>query len=436
MPDEPQDKQINQPDVPEQDSQEESKATNFESAPIPAVEKEPGTSPEALGTVKDEPVVGADVTDTPAQTAPVIASTKGKSKKKWYIAGSVAVLFVALLGSAAYAYNVWYQNPQRVISDGIVNLVKSSSSVKADFQSTVENDSSKITVSGNIKGDQDLANGTVKVGITFKGDSSSVGTMNLSADFASNKDTLFFKLKGLKPAAEKLVDSYVNSLADIYKKQGFAMTQKDIAAQKKQVMDGLSPLINKLENRWIKTDISSKDTSESSGKCVTDVTKKLMKDDSQLNEVKKAYMDNDFIVVKKNLGSKDGSFGYLLDVDKTAAKEFEKALESTKYGKALKSCDSTIFSSDDEASSSDNNIKNASVELWVSQWSHQITELKASGETMDPAMTMSFDVKFDHSKVSGLTTPDNATDINDLGNELQGLLGGSFSSTSSPSVSI
>jgi hypothetical protein len=466
MPDEPQDQQPQEQPLTTPSLEPSSEPGPVSSSPevpieaVPEVEVEPATNElmtapaNPTDEVSDsEPVesVAGDVTSSPAMnetstpinlepgadtTPPPVApigSSKNGGKKKWLIGGIIAVVLVLLIGGGALAYNLWYQNPQKVILDGVVHLLTDKTSRQASVLSTFENKDATLTVNGDMKSSDSLANGSLKVTAGFKGTSASLGNINLSVDMATTKSAAYFKVTGLKAAVDDFVNSMVDSMTSAYQQSGLAMSQQEIAQEKQTMESEFAPVVSKIEGQWIKVDTTQSSSNSDSSQCVATAVNKLSSDTSEQNELKKVYNDNQFITVKKKLGSKDGSLGYDLGYDQAKAKQFNSALESTAFAAQLKKCDSSIFANSNSTSTSSNDMKNVDFQVWVSRWTHQITEVKLSSDSLPSSTDGKFtaDLQIKYGSVSGLTTPTNATDIKDIESQMNSLLGGSSSTDSS-----
>lgn len=444
MPDEPQNQSQDQfPDPPVQPTEDDTRVdaesdnpterTTF-SSPAPEVEAEPSTQSTAASS--DSMTIGPTISEEPDnQTGPAVAApvattptvggkASGGSKKKWFIGGILAAVLVVLLGGGALAYNLWYQNPDKVILDGINNLFDPTANASGKATVSVENKDVRLDVTANVKSDKKLANGDVQIAVRMKSSDSPVEKVDVKADFAVNDKTAYFKLNNLRPLAEDLVDAYVDNLATQYKELGFALTQKQIDQQKQQMLQQLNPIITKIDNRWIKVDTESSDEDDDSSKCTSEVLQKFYDDKKMRNEVLEVYKDHKFITVKEKLGSKDGSLGYLLDFNETQAKEFGTAVKQTTFGKELEKCDKSSGStprSEDSSAKDKDSLKDTRIELWVDRWSHRITEVKIAATTTDSSQTaISFGVTYNYDKVDGLTVPKDAVDIKDLEKEFSG----------------
>ncbi len=389
------------------------------------VSSAPTSQEPALTTVTSpsEPVTPVTPTQEPAAGDGSLPP-KSSNKKKLVIGGVIAAVIVILGGAGAWAYTA-YQDPNKVIVDSVVNLLKdkSPSTISTTVSVKTNDVQADITIAGH--GNNDQSQAKVDLNIQAKGESPI--KLSTTAEVVATKSTLYFKLNNAKKAVDSAADAYVQSLADQYKTLGYELSQSEIDAQKEAMLSQIDPIVAKVDNRWMKYDVTTQTSDNKEQKCVTDAVTKLQSDSKMQDELTDAYNKNRFVTVKENLGIKDGSYGYVLDLDRAKAKDFAKAAEDTSFGKSLKSCDGSS-SLMNESDSTDSTVKDSRIELWVSQWSHKITGFKASGTDasdkenptkLDLSLTMKYG---DAEKV---TIPTDATDVKDVQKEIENLLGGS-----------
>lgn len=412
------------------------------SSPVPSVEQEPQTStltsqPNAsLSSSSNQPQDSANSVLFAPQ--PQVPGNSNKSKKKWLIGGIIAGVVVLLVASGVTAYFV-YQNPDKVVADGLVNIFNSQPrSVKASM--SAENDTIGMDVNLDLKGNDKAAAGTLTAKVAMKEQK-----LNFegSVDVAATSDgDGYLKLKDADVLANKVVDAILDAQVEQYKAYGMTITNSQIAAQKKEALAQINPIVEKINNRWIKfsTNKTDSDVSEEQ-KCLTDAMKKLQNEKATRDEFAKAYTDNKFINVKEQLGVKDGSYGFVLDLDKEKAKSFGKAAQETSFFKEIEKCQggSSASSLPTDSSSSNSDVSGMRVELWVSQWSHQITQFKLEGtdtsSTSNGDTKVKFDINLGYENTSDVTVPTNAVDFEDLQKEFENLTPATTTSaTSSMSI--
>jgi len=315
----------------------------------------------------------ADVAETPVtetiQPEPVtgelnpVEQPKKNVKKKRIIIGSIVVGALLLIGGgSALAYNLWYQNSEKVVTDALVSAFKADTlQLTGSFEAKNDEFNMKVEIDAKAA----TENGQIAAKIEFK---SGEQTMKLDGAgyFGSNGD-LYLK---------------VNNAKDIIN-----VVTGDMAGET-TAFDALS---EKVSGKWIK--ITNEDIGEVSEEykksqvCIEDVSKQFSEDKSLSNEVTKLYKSNRFIVINEKLGSKTingvGSLGYVIDINDEKVKTFITGLEATEIGKKIKSCDETIdFKeiADSIGNADDSTVTGeGKVQLWASRFGHQLTEVNANG---------------------------------------------------------
>jgi hypothetical protein len=376
--------------------------------------EDPQPQPAPTPTPTPAPVEQAEpsqpVLDTPAPK---------KSGKKKFVIASIIIAALALLGGGgAYAYFGWYQNPDKVIADSLANTLSSTpGSVK--MNASYKAGDTGVSLSVDAKGNDKIADATLSfeyASTTQKIDLKSTANM-----VATENGTVYLKFNKVRELAEKAVDAMVESSAAQYKQFGYNLTESQIAQQKKAALTQYEPVIAKIDNKWIKFSADSKSTTSEDQKCAKDAIAKLKTDSAYRNEIGKVYADNKFVVIKEQLGLKNGSYGYVLELDQDKTKAFGKAAESTQFAKDLKKCSGSTPSSSSSSSSSSDKFKNTRVELWVSQWSHQVTGLKVSTTYEDTqSADLTFDLTIGYDKAGNISEPTDAIDSQTLMNDIYG----------------
>jgi hypothetical protein len=305
-------------------------------------------------------------------------------KKKRIIIGSIIVGALLLIGGGtALAYNLWYQNPEKVVTDALINAFKA--------------DTLKLTGSFEAKNNEFSMNVMIDAKAATKN-----GEVAAKIEFTSGEQSM--KLDGA---------GYYGVDGDLYIKVNNA---KDIISAVTGDMTGeatpFDALADKVSGKWIKiTDGDIGELSEEYKKsqvCIEDVMKQVGENKALTNEVAKLYKNNRFITIKEKLGSsvvnKVDSLGYVIDVDGNKVKSFAAGLETTEVGKKLKACDDTydFKAFADSVKTEEKNIAgDGKVQLWASRFGHEITEVNANGTSDDtqikavvnPVFNKSLDLK-------------------------------------------
>jgi len=323
-------------------------------APNPFANPEPAINPEQARVPE-----GINLTLQPEM--PIISSEKPKwFKQKKFIIGVLTVVLIALIGGgSAFAYVSYYQNPQKVISDSVINAITAKTAI----------------YTGNLNVD----NENVKVGVNITSKLSGA-TGSLDADLTVTASGKTYKISG-SGLVDKSGDLYfkVDHLAGIITE---AKTTIGILPNS-ATSTAIDKLVAKIDGTWIKVSSSdlkqySEDTATSKT-CINDTVKKFKDDKAAMAEVTDLYTKNPFVLVDKNLGQVNGSFGYQLKGSNSNLKTFLDGLKNTKIYKSLHDCDKTFVIDTKGMSTKDEVDKKNTFKLWVDVWSHQITKIELNG---------------------------------------------------------
>jgi hypothetical protein len=372
----------------------EQKPSNLNDVPYnDAPELEPSTtgpSDQLAQLVSPQESTQPVVSEAPNSTPPAVSSKKLSGK--WLVITIVAAVLVLFGGGVAFAYNFWYQKPEKVISDGLLNAIQAKSvTYKASANVKQSTSTFNVTLSGAAKDSASSADATVDITTSGK----------------------TYTLKG---------NAVISSKGDIYiKVANIDALLKDISAQlppsAKAVLD---TFVKKINDQWIViTNEKIKTFSEEYAKvqkCSQEAYQKLQSDKSYSSEVIDLYKAHPFMKINKQLGSKDGSLGYEVADNATEDKAFSTGLKDTKVFKMMHDCDSN-FTIDTEDSTASNSTTTA--EIWVSRWTHEITKITAKGTEDGTQTILSFEPIFN--KDVKIATPEKAESVDALMQDIQNL---------------
>ena len=312
-------------------------------------------------------------------------------RKKGLLAGLIALIIVLIIAALTYAYV--YQNPNKVVADGIMQALNSRSvTYTGTFVTTSTN---KITADFNGSADSRGGSLDMKVHLNALNRKYTIDGSGLLSD----KGDLYFKVKNI----DELVQNY----------------RKSVPQSSQGLFD---QIVAKINDKWIK--ISSDDLKSYSPevataqRCLTDAFKRMQSDETLRSEAVMAYKQHPFIVIEKTLGSKDGSLGYLLSIDSAKAKSFATAFRATALYKTLHACDKNLELKVDDLKSDRPLNQNVNVELWVNNWTHQITKVVVA----DKKNTTSLSVLPSFNKPVSVAAPRESTTLEQLQKDVQKLL--------------
>ena len=336
-----------------------------ETEQLAAVEQEAPTQSQQFFA---SPAVGEQpATETPAPMMASQTQPKAPNKKKKFIIGGIIAGAVLLLGGGTYAaYALWYQNPEKVLTDAVSNLIRAKT---ATYSGTLAMDTKDVKVRVVFDGKQASelnGEGNAKITLTSQGKDFVVNGSAL----VDKDGNLFFKVGNLKTI-----------LDDVLKQSGMTSSPFD-------------ELVAKIDNKWIR--VSADDLAEydkDAGKaqaCLTDTMKKIQNDKAVHDSLVKAYENNKFVVIDSSLPGRTingvDSMGYKLSLNNEAAKKFAEAVNEMQFMKDLQKCDSSFESFKLDASdmkSATGTTSTETVEVSVSRWSHEFTQLKVTGKDDD-----------------------------------------------------
>lgn len=332
----------------------------------------------------------ASLTDMKTVSEPSIEinETKKTDKKFKKIILPITVLVLLLIGgSSAYGLVSWYQSPQNTITDSLMHALTAKKSIYIGTYSfedaTGEN---KVVIDLNTKAQENLV--SIETNISIKS-----GTINVKAKGSSvvdSKGNLYVKAGGLAD----LVDEYASQL-------GIDDTN--------QLITSVNNFVSKIDNKWIK--VSSDDLKEvskdasSAQKCLTDTVKKYENDQAAIKQITDIYRKNQFIISEKDLGIDGNNRGFRINIDETKTKIFASEIQNTSIYKSLNKCDSDTFkinqsTIDQEINKiNDSNSSNADsdegyINLWIDNWSHNISKIEISSKSDSGKFTANIEPKY------------------------------------------
>lgn len=315
------------------------------------------------------------------------------SRKRWFkftLAGIILLIVVAAL----FAYNLWYQNPQKVITDGFAQAVAAKTlSYDATFKA-VGGNAAEIAVDG--KAANGLQGGDVTLSFTNGGKNYAVK----GAVVADKANNIYFKL---------------TNVADLVKPYRAVLSKEGQVA--------LDKLTAKLGGDWIKlsaADMKNYDSSLAAAQqCMTAVATSLQTDKAAARELADVYKNHQFISIDKYLGSKNGSLGYQISTDKKVGQAFTRDFQATSVYKALHRCNPQL-----SASSVTDLFSGTSgqTSLYVSRFTHHITSVIMTSKDDKAKTSSTFTIEPKFNVPVSIDVPTKTTTIARLLSDLQSVL--------------
>jgi hypothetical protein len=168
------------------------------------------------------------------------------------VGGSIALL--ALI-AGVLLYFFWYQNPHKVVTDGVANLVsarQASYSMGGDVtpSSTSTSGPSKVTYRVNLQHANQVAGGNGEVTM----DLPQVGQITVKAEIYADREATYFRVNGIKKIYEKYIDTMIDQSMKRYSTSSITDEEKDTARSKmrEQYTKQALPIIEKIDGKWVK----------------------------------------------------------------------------------------------------------------------------------------------------------------------------------------
>lgn len=349
---------------------------------VPEVEQEPSVVPTPQFASMDTPT-----TPPPAP------------KKKGKLIAIISLIVVALLGvGAVLAYFLWYQNPDKVVTDGILNAMQAKTATYTATMDSNDDSKTRLVMMGKVNeaamsADLDFSTASNGATVTVKG--------GAVIEF---KGDMYVKVTN----ATELVTMLLSSLS--------------VGQTPAEVTQPINDFASKINDKWIKisaedTKALSQETSDAQ-KCTQNAMAKFQQDKAMTAEIGRLYEKNRFIAIVKDLGEQNGSKGYELKGDNAKLKAFILGLKDTQIYKDMNACDKTFVIDEKDLASLDKEEEvKTTTQLWVNTWTHQITKLSMVSNEADNKSSMVVEPVFN--QTVSIDIPRDTKSVNDVMTDFQ-----------------
>lgn len=339
-----------------------------------------------------------------------------KKKKTGLIIGVVlgAVVLISIV-SAALVYFLWWQNPEKMVTDAISSVIMSKK-MTADGKVVVDmRDQGKIELNVKTATDSGKSKANIDAKLNIKGVEKSIP---LDGDMVLGDDgTIYVKINNFKDLYSSLLEVVMESSS------GGKMSRAQIEAYRDQTLKKLNSEINKMNGTWMKV---SPDEIGDEYKCGIDALKKFQNDESARKELAQLYQKNSFFTIKDSkISDRNGGRGFELQGDNSKLSKFSDELKNSSAGKALGKCGKSNSYKSSESSS----IDTASLKVWVDRSSHELKALELKGDSKKVSVEISFDI--DVNKSEEIKIPSSAESLKEF---IEGFMSGYSSGLSSTST--
>lgn len=383
----------------------------------PAASQSTGTSSSSQSTTTppaqaDQPASTPARPASPTSQPPIMNSVMPPKKKTGLIIGIVTGSVVLLLAIAAVLlYFFWWQDPQRMVTDAVVNSFQTKKVVSSGKLVMDLGSGNRIDV--KLKAATDAPKSKTEATIKL-----AINGMEIQQDViltmvADGKGTIYIKSEHLKDIVRQMVETIIKA-----RSRGVLPDTRSTMIRD-QILKQLDEKLNKIEGKWLKVSFDELGASRTNKDTCSQEIFDLINNDQQVrSELINAYRKNSFVTVKKDakVEPRDGVPGFEIDLasdgkmsDKLRA--FVDSLGDTKLGKKIKECyGNKVFNTANKTTSSK---RLPTIRIWVDPWSHQLKaiEIKARGSDGDKDRDLTMDMTFDYSKSEQIDIPSDADSL-------------------------
>lgn len=334
----------------------------------------------------EQQTVTPEVETSTTSTQPTLVGTPAKNSKKKLIIGIVVgVSTLIALIVAVVLYFVWYQNPTKVVNDGLVGLLTSKTAQYSfDGSASGSNGNSDVKIKADFVRGESASGGTVDLKLKLRDVDDEVV---VKADVYMDKEAVYYRVHDLEKVIDAMIDDTLN------RRYYSHNTRKNQV--KVQMKAQYTKIIEAIDNKWVKNtkEYLSRNNQNISG-CF-DAIVSLQYDQQERQNLASLYQKYPKMidVEKLDKSSSDGTVGYTITKgDEDQAKAASDELKDSKVGQLISKCslnstrkvtytyrNGTRITKRTTTSRTsiglDNINKNSSIELWVSLISHQVKRI-------------------------------------------------------------
>lgn len=387
-------------------------------APTPPAAPQSTVASSSLQSTTTPPTQADQPASTPARPAsptsqpPIMNSVMPPKKKTGLIIGIVTGSVVLLLAIAAVLlYFFWWQDPQRMVTDAVVNSFQTKKVVSSGKLVMNLGNGNRIDV--KLKAVADSPKSKTEATITL-----AINGMEIQQDViltmvADGKGTIYIKSEHLKDIVRQMVETIIKA-----RSRGMLPDTRSTMVRD-QILKQFDEKLNKIEGKWLKVSFDELGVSRTNKDTCSQEIFDLINTDQQVrSELINAYRKNSFVTVKKDakVEPRDGVPGFEIDLASDGKmsdrlRAFIDSLGDTKLGKKIKECyGDKVFNTANKTTSSK---RLPTIRIWVDPWSHQLKalEIKARGSDGDKDRDLTMDMTFDYNKSEQIDIPSDADNL-------------------------
>ena len=341
-----------------------------------------------------------------------------KKKKTGLIIGVVlGVIALIAIISAVLVYFLWWQNPEKMVTDAVSNAVMAKK-MTADGKVVIDmRDQGKIELNVKTATESGKSKANIDAKLNVKGVEKNIP---LKGDAVLDSDgTIYVKINNFKDLYGTLLEIVMESSS------GGNLSRSQIETYRDQTLEKMGSEIDKMSDTWMKV---SPDEIGSEYKCGINALKKIQSDESARKELAQIYQKNSLFTIKDSkISDRNGGRGFELQGNnKSNSSKFDEEFKNSSVGKALSKCGkSNGYDSNDESTS----IDESSLKVWVDRSSHELKAVELKGNDKKASVEISFDINMNKSEE--IKAPSSAESLKEF---IEGFMEGYSSGLSSTST--
>lgn len=353
--------------------------------------------------------------------------TPKKPKRAGLILGIIGgVLGLMLVIGGVLFYFLYWQNPNVIIADAITRAFQSE---KLETTGTMTMNSDDFDMTLTLASLTDGANESadITIGVAAEGFPSDL-EFRLSGVY-SQDGTLYVRAGGIEKFVNSLLSELISRQMTSIGASEQEMTVEDrafieqYAAQvEAQIRQMIDPIIQKVDNQWLRVSEDTLRDDNEVAACMLEVIDRMKTDASLQQELVAAYRRHNFLIIKHEAGTRDGSTGYEMALDgpelKSKLDGFSAAMKDTELAGLIRGCDVADDESDIEtdAESVDDQVARKLV-IWVDQDARALTGLDLEIQNGDFGSVTK--LKFNDRATQSVSVPTDAREADDVIKEIQ-----------------
>ena len=385
---------------------------------------------DAEARLQPEPVVSAETTATPqpqpTPAAPAVMQAvqpPEKKKRTGLIIGIIAAAVgVAALVATLLVYLLWWQNPDRVVARAVSSYIQNGSNgLGGNAKISGTGMTAEVDIEARVDGDKE----SYQLAVSVEADDLPIDNLDFRLDLISAEGVLYARANDLDKIVDDIVDMAVDQAIE-GSTSGGEVSAADVAQIRSQVRQMFTPILDKVNNQWVKLSLDEMGEDASNDMtCTLEALQKLNTDKGVQKEVAGIYSENNFLIVSEELPAKDGSVGYKIDLKNELVHErfesFVDALKETEYAKAIQDCgDVDLDEAKDEVADDESSLRDESLVLWVNKSSTTLTGVEFSGTSVsdDEEVTIELELDLQGAAEAAIEVPAEARDFEEVMQEV------------------